>query len=64
MVFEYMDHDFTGVVDRRGMRFTVPQIKVSRRSSPRYKRLFTIQCLLTGLEFDHDCMNLKPIVEN
>ena len=29
MVFEYMDHDLTGLSDRPGMRFTVPQIKVS-----------------------------------
>lgn len=28
MVFEYMDHDLTGLSDRPGMRFTVPQIKV------------------------------------
>jgi len=28
MVFEYMDHDLTGLADRPGMRFTVPQIKV------------------------------------
>lgn len=29
MVFEYMDHDLTGLSDRPGMRFTVPQIKVN-----------------------------------
>ncbi|KAH1263535.1 Cyclin-dependent kinase C-2 [Glycine max] len=28
MVFEYMDHDLTGLADRPGMRFTVPQIKL------------------------------------
>lgn len=28
MVFEYMDHDLTGLADRSGMRFSVPQIKV------------------------------------
>lgn len=28
MVFEYMDHDLTGLSDRPGMRFSVPQIKV------------------------------------
>lgn len=28
MVFEYMDHDLTGLADRPGLRFTVPQIKV------------------------------------
>ncbi|CAE6094012.1 unnamed protein product [Arabidopsis arenosa] len=27
MVFEYMDHDLTGLADRPGLRFTVPQIK-------------------------------------
>ncbi|MED6186423.1 hypothetical protein PIB30_066587 [Stylosanthes scabra] len=27
MVFEYMDHDLTGLADRPGMRLTVPQIK-------------------------------------
>ncbi|KAF6147705.1 hypothetical protein GIB67_003036 [Kingdonia uniflora] len=27
MVFEYMDHDLTGLSDRPGMQFTVPQIK-------------------------------------
>lgn len=30
MVFEYMDHDLTGLADRPGMRFTVPQIKVNK----------------------------------
>lgn len=29
MVFEYMDHDLTGLADRPGMRFSVPQIKVT-----------------------------------
>lgn len=29
MVFEYMDHDLTGLADRPGLRFTIPQIKVS-----------------------------------
>lgn len=28
MVFEYMDHDLTGLADRPGLRFSVPQIKV------------------------------------
>lgn len=28
MVFEYMDHDLTGLSDRPGLRFTIPQIKV------------------------------------
>lgn len=28
MVFEYMDHDLTGLADRPGLRFTVPQVKV------------------------------------
>jgi cyclin-dependent kinase 12/13 len=27
MVFEYMDHDLTGLADRPGIRFSVPQIK-------------------------------------
>ena len=26
-VFEYMDHDLTGLADRPGMKFSVPQIK-------------------------------------
>lgn len=30
MVFEYMDHDLTGLADRPGMRFSVAQIKVSQ----------------------------------
>ena len=30
MVFEYMDHDLTGLADRPGMRFSVPQIKVNK----------------------------------
>jgi hypothetical protein len=29
MVFEYMDHDLTGLADRPGMRFTVPQVPTS-----------------------------------
>lgn len=28
MVFEYMDHDLTGLADRPGVRFSIPQIKV------------------------------------
>jgi hypothetical protein len=32
MVFEYMDHDLTGLSDRPGMRFSVPQIKVGLQS--------------------------------
>ncbi|KAG0468910.1 hypothetical protein HPP92_018238 [Vanilla planifolia] len=39
--FEYMDHDLTGLADRPGMRFTVPQIKCYMRQ------------LLTGLHYCH-----------
>jgi hypothetical protein len=28
MVFDYMDHDLTGLADRPGVRFTIPQMKV------------------------------------
>ena len=28
MVFEYMDHDLTGLTIRSGQTFTVPQVKV------------------------------------
>ncbi|XP_011001898.1 PREDICTED: cyclin-dependent kinase C-2-like isoform X1 [Populus euphratica] len=41
MVFEYMDHDLTGLADRPGIRFTVPQIKCYMRQ------------LLTGLHYCH-----------
>ncbi|PWZ19040.1 Cyclin-dependent kinase C-2 [Zea mays] len=41
MVFEYMDHDLTGLADRPGMRFTVPQIKCYMKQ------------LLTGLHYCH-----------
>ncbi|XP_057979446.1 cyclin-dependent kinase C-1-like [Malania oleifera] len=41
MVFEYMDHDLTGLSDRPGLRFTVPQIKCYMRQ------------LLTGLHYCH-----------
>ncbi|CAI5488272.1 unnamed protein product [Closterium sp. Naga37s-1] len=41
MVFEYMDHDLTGLSDRPGMRFSVPQIKCYMKQ------------LLTGLHFCH-----------
>ncbi|KAI4305863.1 hypothetical protein L6164_029199 [Bauhinia variegata] len=41
MVFEYMDHDLTGLADRPGMRFTIPQIKCYMRQ------------LLTGLHYCH-----------
>ncbi|XLT00270.1 hypothetical protein HN51_049621 [Arachis hypogaea] len=41
MVFEYMDHDLTGLADCPGMRFTVPQIKCYMRQ------------LLTGLHYCH-----------
>ncbi|CAM8916663.1 unnamed protein product [Rhodiola kirilowii] len=41
MVFEYMDHDLTGLADRPGMRFSVAQIKCYMRQ------------LLTGLHYCH-----------
>ncbi|KAJ0097255.1 hypothetical protein Patl1_27219 [Pistacia atlantica] len=41
MVFEYMDHDLTGLADRPGLRFTIPQIKCYMRQ------------LLTGLHYCH-----------
>ncbi|KAH9317744.1 hypothetical protein KI387_019513 [Taxus chinensis] len=41
MVFEYMDHDLTGLSDRPGMRFSIPQIKCYMRQ------------LLTGLHYCH-----------
>jgi cyclin-dependent kinase 12/13 len=41
MVFEYMDHDLTGLADRPGLRFTVPQIKCYMKQ------------LLTGLHYCH-----------
>ncbi|OIW04170.1 hypothetical protein TanjilG_00730 [Lupinus angustifolius] len=41
MVFEYMDHDLTGLADRPGMRFTVPQIKCYMKQ------------LLMGLHYCH-----------
>ncbi|XP_071709856.1 cyclin-dependent kinase C-2-like isoform X1 [Rutidosis leptorrhynchoides] len=41
MVFEYMDHDLTGLSDRPGLRFTIPQIKCYMRQ------------LLTGLHYCH-----------
>ncbi|KAL4303628.1 hypothetical protein GQ457_10G009390 [Hibiscus cannabinus] len=41
MVFEYMDHDLTGLADRPGIRFTVPQIKCYMRQ------------ILTGLHYCH-----------
>ncbi|BBN10369.1 cyclin-dependent kinase 12/13 [Marchantia polymorpha subsp. ruderalis] len=41
MVFEYMDHDLTGLIDQPGIRFTVPQIKCYMKQ------------LLTGLHYCH-----------
>ncbi|KAL9691848.1 hypothetical protein QQ045_012275 [Rhodiola kirilowii] len=41
MVFEYMDHDLTGLSDRPGQRFTIPQIKCYMKQ------------LLTGLHYCH-----------
>lgn len=41
MVFEYMDHDLTGLADRPGLRFTIPQIKCYMRQ------------LLNGLYYCH-----------
>ncbi|XP_030535035.1 cyclin-dependent kinase C-1-like isoform X1 [Rhodamnia argentea] len=41
MVFEYMDHDLTGLADRPGLRFTIPQIKCYMKQ------------LLTGLHYCH-----------
>ena len=28
MVFDYMDHDLTGLMEREGHRFTVPQVSI------------------------------------
>ncbi|CAK9205731.1 unnamed protein product [Sphagnum troendelagicum] len=41
LVFEYMDHDLTGLSDRPGMHFTIPQIKCYMKQ------------LLTGLHYCH-----------
>ncbi|KAK1391971.1 Protein kinase domain-containing protein [Heracleum sosnowskyi] len=41
MVFEYMDHDLTGLADRPGLRFSIPQIKCYMKQ------------LLTGLHYCH-----------
>eukprot|EP00253_Pinus_taeda_P016678 PITA_16678 len=41
MVFEYMDHDLTGLAERPGMRFSVPQIKCYMKQ------------LLIGLHYCH-----------
>jgi cyclin-dependent kinase 12/13 len=41
MVFDYMDHDLTGLADRPGLRFTIPQIKCYMKQ------------LLTGLHYCH-----------
>ncbi|XP_062099575.1 cyclin-dependent kinase C-1-like [Humulus lupulus] len=41
MVFEYMDHDLTGLSDRPGLRFTIPQIKCYMKQ------------LLSGLHYCH-----------
>ena len=30
MVFDYMDHDLTGLMEREGHRFTVPQVTQSK----------------------------------
>lgn len=54
MVFEYMDHDLTGLADRPGMRFTVPQIKVLNKACIILCSLFILlptDCLL--LLFGH-----------
>ncbi|XP_075474287.1 cyclin-dependent kinase C-1-like isoform X3 [Primulina tabacum] len=41
MVFEYMDHDLTGLADRPGLRFSIEQIKCYMKQ------------LLTGLHYCH-----------
>jgi len=41
MVFEYMDHDLTGLAERPGLTFTVPQVKCYMKQ------------LLTGLYYCH-----------
>lgn len=41
LVLEYMDHDLTGLLDRPGLRFTVPQIKCYMKQ------------LLSGLHYCH-----------
>jgi cyclin-dependent kinase 12/13 len=41
LVFEYMDHDLTGLAERPGMKFSLPQIKCYMKQ------------LLTGLHYCH-----------
>ncbi|KAL8161063.1 hypothetical protein V2J09_012552, partial [Rumex salicifolius] len=52
MVFEYMDHDLTGLADRPGMRFSIPQIKVELILKSVYNYCYMKQ-LLTGLHYCH-----------
>lgn len=46
MVFEYMDHDLTGLADRPGMRFSVPQIKVLQLQLFQGSNVFWLTLLL------------------
>ena len=32
MVFDYMDHDLTGLMEREGHRFTIPQVSLAAAS--------------------------------
>lgn len=33
MVFDYMDHDMTGLMERLGYKFTVPQVSINDLNS-------------------------------
>jgi cyclin-dependent kinase 12/13 len=44
LVFEYMDHDLTGLAERPGMKFTLPQIKcyMNEQAAPLTNRVITL----------------------
>lgn len=54
MVFEYMDHDLTGLADRPGMRFSVPQIKVRRKQKESNFCFFRVDELYSCLSMHDD----------
>ena len=55
MVFEYMDHDLTGLSERPGMKFTIPQIKVS------LGELWLLSYAIVCREDRHCCIRLLGI---
>ncbi len=54
MVFDYMDHDLTGLMEREGHRFTVPQVSQCRLQIMSIMHVWSTQALAQRQNHDTD----------